>query len=116
MGRVAGLRSPTTFAFVNGIRTSTEGKPKPFEALVEHPNYKEFWHEGVFIYHNPNAVTPLDQELFPHCVHVSMDENGMNEYMPANYTVSSRTHMLQLPPDKVEGFWQEMDSQHQKNN
>ena len=111
MGRIAGLRSPTTFAYVHGIRTNAEGEPRPFEALVEHPQYKEFWHEGVFLYHNPNAITPLDPELFPHVVHVSMDGNGMNEYMPPNYTVMSTTQMVRLDPDQVERIWQDMDRQ-----
>lgn len=113
MGRVAGLRSPTTFAFVHGIRTNAEGEPKPFKALVEHPQYHEFWHEGVFLYHNPNAITPLDPELFPHVVHISMDDKGMNEYMPANYIVRSTTQMFRLDPDQVESFWQDMDGESQ---
>lgn len=112
MGRIAGLRSPTTFAFVHGIRTNEEGAPRPFEALVEHPQYKEFWHEGVFLYHNPNAVTRLDPSLFPHVVHVSMDNEGMLEYMPPNYTLTSTTQMIRLDPGEVERFWQEMDQRH----
>lgn len=108
MGRVAGLRSPTTFAFVDGIRSNANGELTPFKALVEQPQYKEFWHEGMFLYHNPHAATPLDPDLFPHVVHVFMDDEGMNEYIPPNYTVNSRTHMLRLKPDQVERFWQEM--------
>ncbi|MGZ5545467.1 MAG: hypothetical protein ACXWIU_12395, partial [Limisphaerales bacterium] len=64
MGRVAGLRSPTTFAFVNGVRTDQNSEKKAFRVLVEHPQYKEMWCEGVYVYHNPNAVTPLDPVLF----------------------------------------------------
>lgn len=109
MGRVAGLRSPTTFAFVQGIRTNTEGEPQPFEALVEHHQYQEFWHEGVFLYHNPKAVTPLDPALFPHTVHVFMDDEGMEEYMPPNYTVQSTTRMVRLDPVEVDRFWADWD-------
>lgn len=112
MGRVAGLRSPTTFALVEGIRSNAEGELAPFRALVEHPRYREFWHEGMYIYHNPNAVTPLDPDLFPHVVHVFLDADGMTEYIPANYTVKSTTTMLRLEPDQVDRFWQEMNTRH----
>jgi hypothetical protein len=109
MGRVAGLRSPTTFAFVQGIRTNHRSERENFRALVEHPEYKEFWREGVFVYHNPNAANPLDPELFPNVVNVFMDDDGMDEYLPANYTLQSTTEMVKLGAEHVDRFWQEFD-------
>jgi len=109
MGRVAGLRSPTTIACVSGVRTNAEGEPKPFKAVVEDPRYRELWSEGVFLYHNPNAVIPLDPELFSNVVNVSIDADGMNEFMPSNYTVSSTTQMLRMDSDQLEKFMQMMN-------
>ena len=77
MGRVAGLRSPTSIAIVRGVRTNADGEPHPFSMLVENPLYREYWHEGIFIFHNPNAVQPLDPNLFPHVVHVFMQDGGL---------------------------------------
>lgn len=109
MGRVAGLRSPTTFAFVQGVRTNHCSERKNFRALVEHPNYKEFWREGVFVYHNPKAANPLDPELFSNVVNVFMDGDGMDEYLPANYTLQSTTEMVKLDAEHVDRLWQEFD-------
>lgn len=111
MGRVAGLRSPTTLAMVRGMRTNENHEPKPFEALVEHPQYREFWHEGVFLFHNPNAVTPLDPNLFPDVVHVFIDEMGMSDNMPKNYTLHSTTQMLKFTPEQIEEFWADLNKQ-----
>ena len=112
MGRVAGLRSPTTLAMVRGKRTDKNHEPRLFEALVEHPQYRESWHEGVFLFHNPNAAIPLDLDLFPHVVNVFMDEDGMNEYMPENYTLSSTTQMIKFAPEQMEEFWANLNQNH----
>jgi len=109
MGRVAGLRSPTTFAFVNGVRTDRNSEKKPFRALVEHPQYKELWCEGVYVYHNPKAVTPLEPALFANVVNVFMDKEGMTEFIPPNYTLQSTTEMVELPAERIKLFWDEFE-------
>ena len=110
MGRVAGLRSPTTFAFVNGVRTDQNSEKKAFRVLVENPQYKEMWFEAIYIYHNPNAVIPLDPELFANVVSVFMDEDGMTELLPPNYTLQSTTEMFKLPAERITRFWEDVDA------
>ncbi|WP_371765494.1 hypothetical protein [Massilia sp.] len=110
MGRVAGLRSPTTFAFVKGVRTDHDYQRKQFRMLVEHPQYKELWCEGVYVYHNPNAETPLDPSLFANVVNVFMDNDGINEFIPRNYTLQSVTEMVQIPAESIKRFWEDIDS------
>ena len=110
MGRIAGIRSPTSFAIVDGVRTDSEGNPNTFKAVVEHPAYSESWHDGITIFHNPNAVTPLDPELFPHVIHCFQSENGFSEYFPPNYMISSITQMMIFDASDSEKMWAEMDS------
>ncbi|MCD6706741.1 MAG: hypothetical protein LT080_09860 [Thiobacillus sp.] len=69
------------------------------------------WHEGVFLIHNPNAAIPLGPDLFPHVVHVFMDENGMTELMPENYIIQSTTEMLKLDQKQMDQFWADRDRQ-----
>jgi len=109
MGRIAGLRSPNSFAIIHGARTDAEGEIKAFRCLVEHPSYHEFWHEGIYIFHNPNANHPLDRELFPHVIHVFKSDDGVSQWVPPNYIVSSMTNMIIVDEDAADRLWREFD-------
>ena len=109
IGRVAGLRSPVDFAFVSGVRTDNKGVPKPFSALVEHPAYTEYWHEGAYLYHNPNAEHPVDEFLFSNLAQIKVDQYGMSERYPPNFTLRSTTQMMKVDPDKIDDIWSEFE-------
>jgi hypothetical protein len=109
IGRVAGLRSPVDFAFVSGVRTDSKGVPKPFSALVEHPSYSEYWHEGTYLYHNPNAENPVDEYLFSNIAQIKVDQYGMLERYPPNFTLRSTTQMMKVDPDKIDDIWNEFE-------
>ena len=108
MGRVAGLRSPTSLAVVRGVRTDDGCVPQEFQALVEDPRYREYWHEGIFVFHNPNAVTPLDPNLLPHVIHVFGEYDGISELLPPNYLLSSMTQMYEFPASEADRVWTEL--------
>lgn len=110
MGRIAGLRSPNSFAIIHGTRTDESGDPKPFRSLVEHPSYREFWHEGIYMYHNPNAIHPLDPELFPHILHVFQGGDGLEHWLPPNYIVSSFTQMMRFDPGDADKVWAKLEA------
>lgn len=118
MGRIAGLRSPNSFAIITGARSDAEGNIKPFRQIVEDPKYKEFWHEGIYMFHNPNAVHPLNFELFPHVIHVFKDEETENlkQYIPPNYIVSSVTNMMKFDPANSEKTWKAINEYLKKND
>ena len=109
MGRVAGLRSPTSFAIIKGARTDSQGEVKAFEALVDHPSYHEYWRDGIYIYHNPNALYPLNPELFPGVVHVFQEKDGLMQIIPPDFILSSMTEMLNVPEDQVDAFWRKFE-------
>ncbi|HAT1820897.1 TPA: hypothetical protein I8Z14_001415 [Legionella pneumophila] len=45
-------------------------KYKSFKINLDNPYYREDWHEGIFLYHNPNATIPLEPKHFPRFTHV----------------------------------------------
>jgi hypothetical protein len=103
MGMIAGLEAPNTHCVILGLRTDEDGVPHPFVARVDDHTYKEFWHEGIFIFHNPKAVNPLDPELFPHVVHVFQREDGsIEEWIPANCLLSGTTQVLRIKPEDAQ--------------
>jgi len=100
MGMIAGLQAPNTHCVIFGVRTDDDGVPKRYVARVGDPTYKEFWHEGIFMFHNPKAVNPLDPALFPHVVHVfQREDGGIEEWIPANCLLSGTTQMLRIKPE-----------------
>lgn len=102
MGRLAGLRSPNSLAVVMGARTDSEGNMRPFRTLVEKRTYTEYWHEGIYIFHNPRAAHPLDPDLFPHVIHVFQTSDGIEQYVPNDFIVSCMTHMITAEPDAID--------------
>ncbi|MCG9081146.1 hypothetical protein [Laribacter hongkongensis] len=100
MGMAAGLQAPNTHCVISGVRTDDDGIPNLFVARVDDPTYKEFWHEGIFMFHNPKAVNPLDPALFPHVVHIfQREDGGIEEWIPANCLLSGTTQMLRVKPE-----------------
>lgn len=102
MGRLAGLRSPNSIAIINGLRTDHEGIPRPFRSVVERRDYIELWHEGIYIFHNPRAVKPLDPDLFPHVIHVFQNDNGIEQWVPSEFIVSCATQMVISEPSAID--------------
>lgn len=100
MGMIAGLQAPNARHVIFGIRTDHDGVPQRYVARVDDPTYKEFWHEGIFMFHNPMAVNPLDPALFPHIIHVfQREDGGIDEWVPANYLLSGTTKVLIVKPE-----------------
>ena len=66
-------------------------KPKPFSYVVGDPDAPiENWAQGLTLYHNPNAVHPLRQDLLPFAYHF-YDQDRLRSFLPDFYPYSSRT-------------------------
>jgi hypothetical protein len=50
--------------------------PEWFSIDVDDPNYEEDWSESVFMYHNPNAIIPVDMDCFPTINHMWLDNKS----------------------------------------
>ena len=65
----------------------------PFEIDVEDPDYDERWADELEVYHNPNALIPLDPELFPTLTHFYEREGELVWHGPGRRVLFSVTHI-----------------------
>ncbi|MGM8430421.1 hypothetical protein [Enterobacter cloacae] len=91
MGILAGIEAKGFKILVNGVKTDQEANPFPFTADVSDPNYQEPWCTAVYMYHNPNAIHPVDYRLFPNMIHVFQKEDHFEELVPRDYIIQSTT-------------------------
>jgi hypothetical protein len=72
MGVIAGFGSPRLRLTREGLAVDHDPNataPKKFRALVNNPDYRESWSEGLNVWHNPKAKHPLDPEFIPYAAH-----------------------------------------------
>ncbi|MBT2949677.1 hypothetical protein PO25_17555 [Vibrio anguillarum] len=62
-----------------------------FDMNVIPEEYKEYWRDSITIYHNPNALRPLDHRLFPDVAHVFFLDGKFSSIKPQYYPVHGRT-------------------------
>lgn len=91
MGILAGVEANGFKVYVSGVKTDKDADPHPFSADVSDPNYQEPWCTAIYMYHNPNAIHPVDYKLFPNVVHVFKKGEHFEEYIPINYILQSTT-------------------------
>lgn len=95
MGVIAGFGDP----WVSLVRTGTLIDPAagyaslvPFSLDVENPDYDEHWADELILYHNPRALHPVDDTLFPGITHVRIEgEQYVAHGPPATILTSSTT-------------------------
>ena len=51
-------------------------KPKYFKHVVNEPDYCECWAEGLAVFHNPNALYTLPEEVLPSAAHIYLQKDG----------------------------------------
>ncbi len=80
-------------------------EPCPFVYIVGDPSAPvETWGEGLSMFHNPRALAPVPQELFPGIAHHWLDEqNRMRSAVPAFHPYGSFTQILNEIPDSSVG-------------
>jgi len=70
-------------------------KPKEYNYIVNSVNHSEDWEEGVSIFHNPNAVIPLDRNIFNNYRQIWIGENGTYDgFTPEFFPFTSQTIMI----------------------
>lgn len=68
MGYIAGFGSRDVKIFRKGFyydKNPNASSPKEFAHEVHDSSYRETWAQGVDIFHNPNAINPLNPDIFP---------------------------------------------------
>ena len=84
MGKIAGLGSANVKMIRNGFLYNPDPEathPIPFSKDVDDQDYEESWSDGLIMYHNPNAIHPVDPDIFPDISHIFYsDEEGFYGY------------------------------------
>ena len=95
IGYVAGFGS----RLVEMVRTGTRyvhdpnaSKSQPFSQRVNDADYHETWVEGMNVYHNPQALVPLNPNTLPTAAHHSLRKDEMlGSFIPDFHPYGSRT-------------------------
>lgn len=72
MGRIAGFGNNKIQMIRTGVYLNPDPNatmPIPFSYEVNSENTNEYWSEGLSMFHNPNAIHPIDTTLFPTISH-----------------------------------------------
>lgn len=80
MGKLAGLGSVDVKMVRSGFKfdpTPFALEPQQFIVDVDSPEYEESWSEGLVMYHNPNALYPIDIDAFANISHVFFNPEEM---------------------------------------
>lgn len=97
MGVLAGFGDTN----VRLVRTGTAFDPSPeavtprtFQVNVRDPDYKERWADELQVFHNPNAIHPLDPELIPQATHHYLEDGAVISHIADNKIMSSITSII----------------------
>ena len=97
LGKQAGFGSPNVRMFRTGTHydfTPNASMPKIFHYEVTKDS-NETWAEGLSMYHNPNAVHPVPEELFPTIGHHTFENGRVVSRLPEFFPYASYTVKLQ---------------------
>jgi hypothetical protein len=86
MGKIAGFGDTSVSVKYGGVCHNHSGLLLPSKFFFEvDSKYKESWGAGISIFHNPNALHPLPEELFPSVAHHYMLEDGKIICLPPKF-------------------------------
>lgn len=91
MGKQAGLGSEKSIIIRMGTCYNFDknaSNPNLYQYQVDE-NCKELWSEGVSIFHNPNALIPLDKKLFPSVAHHELKDELIHSEFPEFFPYNS---------------------------
>ncbi len=93
MGLRAGFGDPWVSLVRKGVFNNPAGGLEgiPFNIDVESPEYEEGWADELRLYHNPNALHPVDEALFPGIAHIRVEGGERLIRTPATQVLRSQT-------------------------
>jgi hypothetical protein len=104
MARLAKLGSMTVkmWRFGTAYRDDPNAAhPVRFFHDVDDPSYRETWTQGLNVYHNPNALFPLDPGLFEGAMHHRLEGDDVVHSIPQFHPYSSETIMVVPQPESA---------------
>lgn len=91
MGFINGNTENITIARSCDIYDPESSKPKEVFYLLKEAEFDEDWKQGVSIFHNPNAICPLDENSFDGFRQVWFRDDKLDGHMPAFFPYTSIT-------------------------
>jgi hypothetical protein len=98
MGFLAGFGERDLLLTRTGKAYRGSVNPEVFSAAVHSSGYTETWVEGLNVYHNPNALHPLDPHVFPGAAHHTSRDGRILSRMPPFHPIGSITSLI-VPTD-----------------
>jgi hypothetical protein len=65
--------------------------------------FRETWGEGMSMYHNPDALHPIEESLFPDIAHHHLEDGGVTATVPRFHPFMSQTRTLHIRGQSSEG-------------
>lgn len=98
MGRQAGFKHPDVRMFRMGScydQDENASLPKMFQYEVDESS-GETWAEGLSMFHNPNAINPVPEHLFPAVAHHYFENGQIRSMLPEFHPFSSVTMNMKV--------------------
>jgi hypothetical protein len=98
MGRQAGFKDPNVVMIRMGTfhdHDPNAAIPKVFRYIVDEKS-KETWGEGFSMFHNPNAMYPIPEELFPSIGHHHFKDGLIVSTLPEFHPYASVTYNIRF--------------------
>jgi hypothetical protein len=98
LGRQAGFHDPSVIMIRHGTYHDHDPDaciPKVFSYTVDE-NSQETWGEGLSMFHNPRAVHPVPEELFPSIAHHHFDNGQIVSSLPEFHVYASVTMNIKV--------------------
>jgi len=98
IGRQAGFCAPNVLMIRMGTchdHNPNASMPRSFYYKVDE-NSEETWAEGLSMFHNPNAIHPVSQELFPTIAHHWFSNGQIVSQLPELHSYASVTLNLRI--------------------
>ena len=103
MGKLAGFGDTSVRVFYQGTchkHDPDASMPNGFHFEVNE-DYSESWASGISIFHNPHALIPLSQDVFPSAAHHWMLPDGnIESILPEFHPYNGRTIMVNTKTDE----------------
>jgi len=98
MGKLAGLGSKDVKMIRSGVKMSESGRIISFATNIDSDSYEESWGDNMVMYHNNNAVNPVDPDLFDQITHIryNKDIDGFEFIQNFNEYFSSTTSVIKI--------------------
>jgi hypothetical protein len=97
MAILAGMGSKEIRMIHHGFRHDMDPNasvPKAFSFDVNDPSYTETWTQGINVFHNPNALHPLDTSFFTDATHSFYEDGKQVSYMADFHPYNSQTTIV----------------------